>query len=239
MLSIENKLNLDNLIIEVTRKCNMCCDHCLRGEMENMDMKKEYIDSLLDNVCYISMVTFTGGEPSLNVPIMEYFLQEVKNRKIEISGFYIATNGKHVKEDFILFCLKMFSYCYEKEICRVDCSNDYFHQLEGGYNLELLEGLSFFGKKYETDGFNYNNNRGLINEGYSEENGIGHRHLDVKEVEYLEDLTQNIFYLSCEGTILNDCDMSYRNQENHLVCTLEELPNFVTELIEKEEIVYS
>lgn len=59
-----NKLNIYNLVLEVTRRCNMCCAHCLRGEAQNMDMQKETIDKLLDQTDSISMVTFSGGEPS-------------------------------------------------------------------------------------------------------------------------------------------------------------------------------
>ena len=57
-----NKLNIYNLVLEVTRRCNMCCAHCLRGEAQNMDMQKETIDKLLDQTDSISMVTFSGGE---------------------------------------------------------------------------------------------------------------------------------------------------------------------------------
>lgn len=31
------KIAIDDLILEVTRRCNMCCLHCLRGEAENLD----------------------------------------------------------------------------------------------------------------------------------------------------------------------------------------------------------
>ena len=54
-------MNIRNLIVEVTRKCNMYCDHCLRGEPINVNMKKEYIDLLLDQVDNIGSVVFTGG----------------------------------------------------------------------------------------------------------------------------------------------------------------------------------
>ena len=62
-----------SLILEVTRRCNMCCAHCLRGEAENIDMQKETIDKVLDLVDKIEHVTFSGGEPSLNLPLIQYF----------------------------------------------------------------------------------------------------------------------------------------------------------------------
>ena len=69
-----------SLILEVTRRCNMCCAHCLRGEAENIDMQKETIDKVLDLVDKIECVTFSGGEPSLNLPLIQYFLIE-QNKK--------------------------------------------------------------------------------------------------------------------------------------------------------------
>ena len=61
------KLSIDNLIIEITRRCNMACAHCLRGDAQNIDIDPSYMLKLLrdNNIDYISMVTFTGGEPTL------------------------------------------------------------------------------------------------------------------------------------------------------------------------------
>lgn len=39
----------NNVFIEVTRRCNMCCAHCLRGDAESIDIQEKYIDAFLDN----------------------------------------------------------------------------------------------------------------------------------------------------------------------------------------------
>ena len=31
-------LPYDNIMIEVTRRCNLRCEHCMRGEPQNIDM---------------------------------------------------------------------------------------------------------------------------------------------------------------------------------------------------------
>jgi len=148
-------MEIRNLMIEVTRKCNIMCEHCLRGEPMNKNISKVYIDQLLIQVDSISTVTFTGGEPTLNVLIMNYFLNRVKELNIPISSFYIATNGVKITEEFILFCLKMYSYCDEKEFCSVDVSNDIYHSYECDYDISLLSGLSFFKFKFEKNNFDY------------------------------------------------------------------------------------
>ena len=39
----------NNVFIEVTRRCNMCCAHCLRGDAESIDIQEKYIDAFLDS----------------------------------------------------------------------------------------------------------------------------------------------------------------------------------------------
>lgn len=225
-------MEIQNLVIEVTRKCNIKCEHCLRGEPINSNLKKEYIDSLLDQVTYINTVTFTGGEPSLNVPIMEYFLQEVKTRNINVNSFYIATNGINIPESFVIFCLKMYSYCDEKEGCSVDVSNDMYHSWEGEYNDDMLSGLSFFRKRYDKDGFNYYGGSSLIKQGRSTE---GRKPLSISVIDNVDMFDETEIYLNCKGEIINGCDWSYKNQKKYKLCDVGELSEFYERLLKLEE----
>ena len=65
-------MHLYSLIIEVTRKCNLCCEHCLRGEAQNKVFNPEWLDTFIknNNITHVSTITFTGGEPSLHPEIM-------------------------------------------------------------------------------------------------------------------------------------------------------------------------
>lgn len=69
-----NEIFVENLCLEVTRRCNMGCAHCLRGNAEDLDMSHETIEQVLGQVDVIGQVTFTGGEPSLNVDAIGTFL---------------------------------------------------------------------------------------------------------------------------------------------------------------------
>lgn len=223
--------HVSNLVIEVTRKCNMKCKHCMRGSAQSTNIDKKYITTLLKQVDEIYTVTFTGGEPSLNVEAIEFFISEAKRLNIYVGSFYIATNGKRVKADFILACLKLYAMCDEKEMCAIEVSNDLYHNEEGGYNDELLKGLSFYRKRNENDYAEYN----LINEGRAKYNRMGKRelvdeiNLDIQDVDEFNDAT---IYLNVNGDIVNGCDWSYTNQNKNIICKVNELRNFINNLAE-------
>jgi len=230
-------MKIGNLIVEVTRKCNIYCDHCLRGEPMNVNMKKEYIDSLLNQVDSIGSVCFSGGEPTLNLSIMEYFLDQCKDRRIDIGSFYIVTNGKNVAVNFVSFLLKLYSYCDDKESCSVQVSNDYYHKIECTYDISMLEGLKFFSKKYGKDGYDYDNDTFLKTEGRREGKKNKPIVIDEKRITVNEFEDEVEVYLNCKGEIINGCDWSYTNQKLHKLCDVGELSNYYQELIDSE--VYS
>lgn len=42
-----NKLYAKHLSIEITRRCNMSCAHCMRGDALNIDINHQYIKNIL------------------------------------------------------------------------------------------------------------------------------------------------------------------------------------------------
>lgn len=61
------KTAIDYLSVEITRKCQLKCAHCMKGEAQNIDMSVEVIDKLLESVVSIGTLLFTGGEPTMNL----------------------------------------------------------------------------------------------------------------------------------------------------------------------------
>ena len=166
---------------------------------------------------------------------MEYFLSEVKRREIYVGFFYIATNGLRVPENFILFTMKMYSYCDYKEMCRVDVSNDIYHREQGEFDMSLLSVLSYVGKKYQRDGENFNQ-RKLIAEGRAKT-----LYNTVKVDESFDVTVENInegniqFYLNCKGEIINGCDWSYSSQRKHKICDVSDLGSYKETIPENVE----
>ena len=66
-------MELNNVVIEVTRNCQLWCAHCLRGDAQNITISKEILDDFLSQVDWIYTLTITGGEPSLfDLEILHY-----------------------------------------------------------------------------------------------------------------------------------------------------------------------
>ena len=89
----ERKLTFDGLCIEVTRRCNMLCPHCFRGEQQNIDIDNSYIDELFRKTDIIHSLTITGGEPTLAIDKLEYIIDKLYEYKIPIFEFHLFTNA--------------------------------------------------------------------------------------------------------------------------------------------------
>lgn len=126
-----------DLMLEVTRRCNMKCCHCLRGDAEDLDMPHEIIKNLFAEIRSADIITFSGGEPSLAVPVMRDALQECVRNNIDVREVYIVTNGLVVSDEFIQICRDWDAYCLTRQLPPVDSD-----RYTGGYEARrLLKGI--------------------------------------------------------------------------------------------------
>jgi MoaA/NifB/PqqE/SkfB family radical SAM enzyme len=58
-------MRLNNLVLEITRRCNMKCEHCMRGSAQRVDMSNQTLWNTLKDIDSINTLTITGGEPQL------------------------------------------------------------------------------------------------------------------------------------------------------------------------------
>lgn len=197
-----------SLILEVTRQCNMCCAHCLRGEAENIDMQKETIDKVLGLVDRIACVTFTGGEPSLNLPLIQYFFDRAEQKGKFPESFWLATNGKENQEELALLALKTWFKCPEKEMCGVALSVDAYHEL---VPEKFLTGLSFYDPSKEHLMSSKSIDDFVIRMGRAEDNGLGRepRNWDVDNKISIEDGMIATLYVSAKGECVFNPNLPY------------------------------
>lgn len=89
------KLYFSCLGIEITRKCNMNCNFCGRGQAQNLDISKEIIDKSLDEMsdAYINNLRINGGEPLLTQSLIVYLFNKIIEKHIRINTISFFTNG--------------------------------------------------------------------------------------------------------------------------------------------------
>lgn len=208
--------HIDNLVIEVTRKCNLSCAHCLRGKSENVVLDLCRLPYIFKNVNSIGSITFTGGEPSLYPNIIREILNYLIDNKISYSSFFIATNATFFDSDFILVLLDLYRHAEDKEFCNVSVSIDQYHSSLDTDTYEIYKAFTFYSPMKEHD---YFNEQFILPRGNAEENGIGwNSHpiqtefctWDYTEIDNNEvNIEASNIYVSANGNIALDCDLSY------------------------------
>lgn len=98
------RLAVTDLALELTRRCNMKCEHCMRSDAEGVDMARRTIENVFMSTAEIMTLTLTGGEPSLVPDLIRFALRCAKKYGTKVSEVYIATNGKEVSEKFLSAC---------------------------------------------------------------------------------------------------------------------------------------
>lgn len=92
---MNTKINFLTLALQVTRRCNLRCDLCGKGEPQNIDITKEIVDKTFDEVqnYYISDLRLNGGETFLNPEMIVYILKQIEKRNIVVNRIFVFTNG--------------------------------------------------------------------------------------------------------------------------------------------------
>ena len=133
------KLPYRIMSLEITRKCNMECPHCMRGKAQNQVLSKKVIDRFLDEIGTVQHLLLTGGEPFLEPEVIEYLVDEIIKRRARILTFSCVTNGSICSEEIINsfnrlsdYISKEFGEFYTKKglrnIGRISVSNDDYHE---------------------------------------------------------------------------------------------------------------
>lgn len=238
------KIRTNSLVIEVTRRCNMRCAHCLRGEAQNLDITHEILEEIAKTITPCE-VTFTGGEPTLNnSAIRDYFALAKKYGTLP-SSFYVVTNGEtsaELQKELALTLLEAYPDMDDVDMCGVAVSRDMYHGFGAKDNATILRGLSFY---HNDDKFVSAKMGGdwLINTGRANENGIGVRNPppisesleDVFEDEITEDEANcEMLYIAANGNIVDSCDNDYEDIDANALCHISELQRRVEAIAESE-----
>lgn len=221
------EIYVTNLIIEVTRRCNMCCRHCLRGDSQNLDIDRKTIKDIISNIDAISSITFTGGEPTLNLDAIRFFFEEADRQNKLPEMFWLATNGKANQLELAQILLQWYPKMEDKECCGVAVSEDPFHESN---KENIMKGLVFYddSKTHSTE----DKMDWVINKGNAKHNGIGRRNYCSDpsiDVEYAgEDyISVNSLYVSVNGNVIGDCDYTYDEIDAEAITNVQNIRNYL------------
>lgn len=83
------------LSFDVTRRCNLNCKYCFKGDSQNKDITKEIVDKTIKEMkgVYIAQIRFFGGEPFLNPEMIEYIIDKLIQEHILFTSINVFTNG--------------------------------------------------------------------------------------------------------------------------------------------------
>ena len=218
------ELYIKNLCIEITRRCNMRCAHCMRGDAESVDITLRHISDLLRHVRHVHHFNITGGEPSLNVRAIRHILGRVRAYDITVNDFYIVTNGATTSRsgEFIAACAALYKYQEEKEQDSghmLEMSDDRFHDpAEHAVTLAALSPYTFFGVRGQAERIF------LFREGRSTE---GHPNPVHRIYLTEENYVYGDLCLNAEGMILSNGALSYARQREHALCPCGKLMKYL------------
>ena len=223
-------MQIDQLVLELTRRCNLKCEHCLRGNAQNKDIDTNVIKQFFDmnNIKHINDLTFTGGEPCLNPKAMIEIVNHIEATGIGIGLFYMATNGTVFDYRMIEPLYKLHDMVWEhngeENLFNLMISEDEYHENEGRV-IHPAWGLINHGTKR---GPEYKH---VMAEGRGKV--LNPQGMKVKEYDWIWDdegdrMDEGMIYINALGMIVKDCDYSYTTQKKRTIghCLSKKLKEF-------------
>lgn len=214
-----------SIIIEVTRWCNLECEHCLRGQRQRKRQTYENMRNLISHFDYIDTVTFTGGEPTLAPDVIGQFIDACRIMDRRVANYYIATNAHKISKQFLRVWERLHAWCDDNEISGVDISNDQWHDNEQAWKLfdfgemHELPVRHKYDRRYKPD---YDT---CISEGRAENWSKKRPDKEEFRLNYNADMdilscTEGVLYLNCKGNLIHGCDWSFESQDNpdNIIC---------------------
>lgn len=250
-------MRVSSLILELTRKCNMKCGHCLRGDAENVDMDvRSILSALKDNgIDEIGHLTLTGGEVSLRPKLVEIVREWIAYCHIDVDSFYVVTNSKKYSKKFAEALERLVWHMSEPSWSVLSLSSSQYHRNEGQDKEGAIMKYSRYFEKNDVEVAlelrEELKDSQLISEGRAKENQIAYtmKQPEMWDMEIVEDEGIDNLYISALGEVVPSCDLSYasataKSLGNILTTPLNEMmpviphpTSFVAQMASDEELV--
>lgn len=120
------KYKLKQLSVEVTRRCNKRCAHCLNGDAQNITMSTKIIDRIFEDIADVKCIHFCGGESLLHTELIEYFIKKILDSSWTTKMVEVTTNGT-ICDSRIVDAFEAFCTHKSGNYASLRVSNDEFH----------------------------------------------------------------------------------------------------------------
>ncbi len=157
-----------NAEVLLTQKCNLKCDHCLRGDGNAVDISDETLNNFFKNIKEIGNLCLGGGEPSLLPERVNKTLEIIKQNNVIIHNINVTSNGLDYSEEFadaLLGFRKYVNECRQRKDNRLELESigfelrislDDFHlvaiERQGRTLTEVLDNIKKYQEKLGEDG---------------------------------------------------------------------------------------
>lgn len=183
-----------NLMLEVTRKCNLTCSHCMRGNPQNLDMSDEILEKVFEQAEQIYHLSLTGGEPFLAPHVIEKMVEVIIEKKVRVVRCTTVDNGT-ILNDLGIRCVKalnrladyIYSYVWNDETrndpeesppVSISISNSIFHK------NDIQKAIAFY-KTYANRHVNVDD-QGEWETGLKDRHGNVIRNKEIKSMGWLK-----------------------------------------------------
>lgn len=233
------KIYYSTLQIELTRRCNQECAHCCRGNSQDVDLTKKTIDNFFEKneIAHIGTLQFSGGEPTLNGKMLDYFVDKIIENNIEVDRFIFGINGLSYSEELIQGLNKLSDHIISKSSRKKKCpgwlivSQDQFHKEANPEVVEKLSKLPYLSPIEKT----ITKERNILPYGRAYQNNLSIQEPTIDNLinyqknyrinEYLgeEYLVISYQYIAANGNVINSGLESYELMDEYALGNINEL----------------
>lgn len=233
------KIYYSTLQIELTRRCNQECAHCCRGNSQDVDLTKKTIDNFFEKneIAHIGTLQFSGGEPTLNGKMLDYFVDKIIENNIEVDRFIFGINGLSYSEELIQGLNKLSDHIISKSSRKKKCpgwlivSQDQFHKEANPEVVEKLSKLPYLSPIEKT----ITKERNILPYGRAYQNNLSIQEPTIDNLinyqknyrinEYLgeEYLVISYQYIAANGNVINSGLESYELMDEYALGNINEV----------------
>jgi len=222
-------MHFQNVVLEVTRKCNLKCEHCLRGSAQNLSIQDNVLHFLAKEE--IGQLHLSGGEPSLVPDIFKRFIQY----RIFPNDISVITNGKVFRKQFLTDFKRFADLLKYKDCSYFGVSVDEFHSSGTHGVLACYKDHGDYLCIGIMEHCKYLNTAGLYSDGraasFTKPNLI-----NVSSGWSEKDPNDRTIYITVKGDVLYGCDWSFKRMDRLILGNITR--NSLETIVERSEKTY-